>query len=198
MCDSCGRPVVADARDTRVVCDECLADPPLWKQGRSALLYEGAGRKLVLAFKHGDRTDIALPASLWMVQAAKPMVQPNMVVVPVPLHRFRYLKRRYNQAALLAERLAKELQVPFCCDGLLRTRGLGSLEGLDANARAEKLRDAIVPNPKRQSAMVGKSVLLVDDVLTTGVTLSAATRACVTANAKDVRVVTLARVAKGT
>lgn len=196
VCDSCGRPVTAEASENRVVCDACLSDPPPWSRGRSAILYNGAGRSLILAFKHGDRTDIARPAAQWLYQASRPVLADVDVIAPVPLHRLRFLKRRYNQAALLAKNLAALTSVPFCPDLLLRTKGLGGLEGLSAAERVEKLRGAIEPNRRRTHLIAGAKVLLVDDVLTSGATLRAATQACLTANAKEVCVATLARVAK--
>ncbi|WP_294223708.1 ComF family protein [uncultured Shimia sp.] len=196
VCDVCGRPVTADTAEIRVACDDCLSDPPPWKQGRSAFLYEATGRQIVLAFKHGDRTEIARPAGRWLFNAAQSLLDKVDVIAPVPLHRFRYLRRRFNQAALLAERLAGEAGGTFCPDLLLRTKGFGSLEGLNRVERARKLKGAIEPNPKRASLLSGAKVLLVDDVLTSGVTLRVATDACLTANAKEVSVVTLARVAK--
>ncbi|WP_283424383.1 ComF family protein [Shimia sagamensis] len=196
VCDVCGRPVTADTGEIRVVCDDCLCDPPPWRQGRSAFLYEAAGRQIVLAFKHGDRTEIARPAGRWLFNAAQSLLSKVDVIAPVPLHRFRFLQRRFNQASLLAERLASEAGGAFCPDLLLRTKGFGSLEGLNRSERARKLKGAIEANPKRASVMTGANVLLVDDVLTSGATLRAATEACLTANAKEVSIVTLARVAK--
>ncbi len=196
VCDSCGRPVTAEATECRVVCDGCLSDPPPWARGRSAILYRGAGRNLILAFKHGDRTDIALPAAQWLHQVVRPLLKGVDVIAPVPLHRLRFLKRRYNQASLLAKKLASLSRTPFCADLLVRPRGLGGLEGLGAVEREEKLRGAIEPNRRRAHLVRGAKVLLVDDVLTSGATLRAATQACLTANAKEVCVATLARVAK--
>jgi predicted amidophosphoribosyltransferase len=159
-------------------------------------LYRGAGRNLILAFKHGDRTDIAIPAGQWLYQAVHPHLSGVDVIAPVPLHRLRFLRRRYNQASLLAKNVASLSGIPFCADLLVRPRGLGGLEGLGAVERAEKMRGAIEPNRRRAHLISGSKVLLVDDVLTSGATLRAATQACLTANAKEVCVATLARVAK--
>nr|WP_247744810.1 ComF family protein [Shimia sp. R11_0] len=198
VCDACGAPVIDGASEISPLCDSCLYDRPPWSKGRAAFMYGGVGRSLVLALKHGDRTDIVRPAAKWLAGAAQPLLKPNTLVAPVPLHRWRYLRRRYNQAALVAEAVARHLSLPYCPDLLLRVRGLGSLEGLGAAARRQKLSGAICANPKHAEMLHKASVLLVDDVLTTGATLKAATEACLNANAKDVCVATLARVAKDT
>lgn len=198
VCDSCGKPMPGAVAGAGMQCDACRADSPPWTQGRSAFLYEGVGRKLVLALKHGDRTDIARPAALWLAQAAKPILKEDVLVVPVPLHRLRFLRRRYNQAAVLAKALSIHLKLAYCPDALVRRRGIGSLEGLGAQERRKKLSNAVFVHPRRKDVLNGAHVLLVDDVLTSGATLRAATTACLQANAKDVSVLTLARVAKGT
>ena len=196
VCDTCGAPVLHLPDEAQISCDACLKERPPWRQGRAAMLYAGTGRQLVLSLKHGDRTDIVQPAAKWLARVAAPLLTAQTLVAPVPLHRMRLLKRRYNQAALLAQALAQEVSAAYCPDLLLRTRGLGSLEGLGAQARAEKLKGAIKANPRHQTLLEDGHVLLVDDVLTSGATLKAATEACFAANAKDVCVLTLARVAK--
>ncbi|WP_422062632.1 double zinc ribbon domain-containing protein [Shimia sp.] len=198
VCNTCGRPMAGGDAQAGVVCDECLVETPPWSKGRSAFRYTAAGRDLVLALKHGDRTDISLPAAKWLAQAAKPLLTQDVLIAPVPLHRLRLLKRRYNQAALMSQALAAMLGARYCPDLLLRIGARGSLEGLGVKERYAKLNNAIVPNPKWSTLLGGANVLLVDDVLTSGATLKAATRACLHGNAKDVCVVTLARVAKGT
>lgn len=162
------------------------------------MLYAGTGRQLILSLKHGDRTDIVQPAAKWLARVAAPLLTADTLVAPVPLHRIRLLKRRYNQAALLAQALAQEVGAAFCPDLLLRTRGLGSLEGLGALERQEKLKGAIKANSRHHAVLANAHVLLIDDVLTSGATLKAATEACIAANVKDVCVLTLARVAKAT
>ncbi|MDA5556899.1 ComF family protein [Shimia sp. MMG029] len=196
VCDVCAAPVTRLAGEENVVCDTCLNTRPPWQRGRAALLYSGTGRQLILGLKHSDRTDVVRPAAKWLARVADPLLAANTLVAPVPLHRMRLLKRRYNQAALLADAFAKEVQAAYCPDILVRNRGSGSLEGLSAKERQEKLNGAIVPNPKRTDRLDGASVLLVDDVLTSGATLKSATEACFAANAKDVSVLVLARVAK--
>jgi len=71
------------------------------------MTYAGVGRKLVLSLKHGDRTDLAQPAARWLARQAADLVRPDTVIVPVPLHWIRLLRRRFNQAAILANIMGK-------------------------------------------------------------------------------------------
>ena len=140
------------------------------------MVYTGIGRKLVLGLKHGDRTDLVEPAGLWMARLARALIHPDTVVVPVPLHWMRLLRRRYNQAALLAQVIARDLQRPVCVDALLRPRKTAPLEGHSRDARFAALTGQITPNPRQQAQIAGKPVLLVDDVMTSGATLAACGR----------------------
>ncbi len=168
------------------------------------MLYAEMGRKLVLALKHGDRQDIARPAGRWLAQAARPLLEPDMIVAPVPLHRLRLLKRRYNQSALLARRLAEQVdaghgpatELTLCPDLLVRSRQTASLDGKSREQRFETVQGAISVHPRHRPMLQGRPVLLVDDVMTSGATLDACTAACIGAGSGDVHVLVLARVAK--
>lgn len=195
VCDACGVPLPGEDRGEQVLCDDCMVIARPWARGRAALIYEGTGRKLVLALKHGDRTEIARTVAPWMARAAGPLVQMDTVLVPVPLHWTRLLQRRYNQAGLLVHRLARLLDLPCCPDALVRRRRTISLGGKSRNDRFVHMTGAIAPHPRRH-AMNGRPVLLVDDVMTSGATLAAATEAAHSAGASEVCVLLLARATK--
>lgn len=195
VCDLCGVPLPG-ASDTAEHCDDCLAIARPWRQGRAPLLYDGVGRKLVLALKHGDRHDIVDTAADWMVSALPIRPDPRTVVVPVPLHITRLLRRRYNQSALLAQAMARRMGLTYCPDALWRRRRTPSLDGKSRDARFAELTDAIVATPKRVSLLADRPVLLIDDVMTSGATLSACAMACHSAQAREICVMVLARVAK--
>ncbi len=196
VCDSCGTPLPGDDPGETVQCDDCMKIARPWDHGRAALVYTGVGRRLVLGMKHGDRTDLARPVAIWLARVARPILRDDTVFVPVPLHWQRRVKRRYNQAALLALALGRELNVPTCADALLRPKKTKPLEGHSREARFAALSNAISPNAKRAGAIEGNSVILVDDVMTSGATLAAAAEAAKTAGATNVSIVTLARVVK--
>jgi ComF family protein len=196
VCDQCGTPLPGDDQGRAVHCDDCLLIARPWDQGRAALLYKGNARKMVLALKHGDRTDLVRPLSAWLHRAAAPMLEPGMLLAPVPLHWFRLLRRRYNQAALLSAGLARLAGADHCPDLLIRPRSTGSQEGRSREGRFINMADALRVHPGRGDRLKKRHVLLVDDVMTSGATLGVAADACLAAGASRVSVLVLARVAK--
>lgn len=192
LCECCAQPLPG-YHEAGLRCDRCLHTPPPWRFGRSVLLYAEGGRSFVLALKLSDRTDLARPAGRWMAQAADDLIIPKTLIVPVPLHWRRRIARRYNQAALLAKEVALSTAGIYAPRALVRERHTPTLDRLDRTARVTALEGVIqVAVPADIS---GQHCLLVDDVLTSGATLSACTRALLEAGAKEVDVVTLARVA---
>ena len=196
VCESCGAPQMGQRDGFRLECDDCMKMPRPWSDGRAALLYRDAARALVLRLKHADRTDLAAPAAAWMVRAGREILKPNMLVVPVPLHWSRLMKRRYNQAALLAQAVADQAGLAWCPDLLKRFKRTRTLDGKSAQQRFETLSGSLSLNSKRRHRIAGRHVLIVDDVMTSGATLAEATRVCRANGANDVSVLILARVAK--
>jgi len=196
VCDSCGTPLMEGGQGDVQLCDGCMEVPPPWVQGRAAMVYKNTGRKLVLALKHGDRQEMAQPAGLWMANMMREGLAADTLVVPVPLHWSRLLKRRYNQSALLAKSIAQKMDLSWCPDALVRVKRTPSLGGLGHKERAKILNNTIRPHPKRGVRLADKPVLLIDDVMTSGATLAACTRACHAAGSGPVRVLTLARAVK--
>jgi len=193
VCDLCGAPLPGENAAGVVHCDDCLAVARPWSRGRAVMRYEGNGRKLMLALKHGDRHDVARPAGKWLARSAQPILAPGALIAPVPLHWSRLISRRFNQSALLSLALARETGLPHAVDLMIRHRRTQSLKGLDRTARHATLDGAIRVNPRHIALLQGAAILLVDDVMTSGATFSAATQACYAAGAGDVCVLALAR-----
>lgn len=194
MCDSCGAPLPGASDEFH--CDACLRFPPSWKRGRAAVVYDGGGRRIILALKHGDRLDLAKSAAKWMVSKGEDVLDVD-VMVPVPLHWTRFLKRRYNQAAVLSAAISKETEIENIPDLLIRHRRTSMQKGMSRTERFENQRGALKLNKRFQDTIKGKRVLLVDDVMTTGATLSACAEVCRAAGSEDVNVLVFARVARG-
>ncbi len=197
VCDTCGAPLPGEAEPDEVLtCDDCMAIRRPWQRGRAAMLYRDNARRLVLALKHGDRTDLTRPAGTWLARALAPIRTPNMLLVPVPAHWTRLVSRRYNQAALLAQALARETRLPYVPDALVRPRRTKPQGKTSLAARFAALQGAIIAHPKRASRLDGHDVLIIDDVMTSGATLAATAEAALAAGARDVFTLVLARAVK--
>ncbi|MDD3030019.1 MAG: ComF family protein [Alphaproteobacteria bacterium] len=192
FCVRCGIPFdVPMGNDT--LCATCLTAPPPYEKARSALLYDDASRRLILGFKHGDRLHVVQALAQWMARSGHDLWENADVLVPVPLHRWRLFHRRYNQAALLAKELSRLTKKPFLPDSLCRTRKTASQGRLTRKERQQNVKGAFaVPTRKRQN-IEGKSVVLIDDVMTTGATVEECAWELLGSGARAVYVLTLAR-----
>lgn len=196
VCDSCGVPLSGQEGEAYAFCETCHSFPPAWRRGRAVALYDGPVRRMVLSLKHGDRLDVALPAGDWMAKAAEELICPDTIVTAVPLHWRRLFSRRFNQAVVLGQRLAKAHKLPFVPDALRRIRPTVMQKDMTREQRFTNQRDVIRINPRQTERLAGRPVLIVDDVMTTGATLSACAEACLANKSSIVNVIVLARVAR--
>lgn len=193
VCDVTGAPFQHEFGE-RMVSAEALADPPPYVRARAAVLHSGIARQLVQRLKYGDQTELAPWMANWMLRAGAELVRGSDVVVPVPLHAMRFLSRRYNQSAELARAVANRSGLPFEPGALRRIKPTRRQVGLSANERRVNVRGAFRVPPEGEIAVAGRTVLLVDDVYTTGATITAATKALMRAGASGVNVLTFSRV----
>lgn len=191
FCACCGVrfEIPADIDD---LCPACLAEPPVFNRARAVFTYEEVSREMILGFKHGDQTHLTTTFIPWLVRTAAEFRDGVDLVMPVPLHRFRLLARRYNQAALLAAGLARVWDVPHDPFSLVRRKNTVAQGHMTVAERHENVTGAFAV--RYADRIKGKNIVLVDDVYTTGATVSAATRVLKRAGAARVDVVTLARV----
>ena len=204
-CEICGEPVAGPAGGGAGAvlwpgwrCPNCLASPPPFARARAAFLYAGAVREAILAFKHADRTEHARVLGQHMARTVSSLLaEPDAVLVPVPLHRWRLWRRGYNQAALLARALARETSRPWLPDALVRVRAAPPQQGLSRAQRRRNLRGAFRVTAAGRRRIAGRVVVLVDDVMTTGSTARQCSRVLLAAGAAEVRVAALARVGAG-
>jgi ComF family protein len=195
-CISCGVPFDIPVQvGTR--CAACHADPPAFDRARAVMRYDDASKGLLLAFKHADRLDLTPTLARWLERAGHELIRDADVIVPVPLHPRRLWSRRYNQAAELARALSlrcKKSYEPFLLVRKRATDSQGSMPS--AKARKRNVEGAFGVPRSCKGRLAGKSVLLVDDVLTTGATLNACAVALKKAGAARVAVLALARVSR--
>lgn len=194
QCRVCGLPMPEVSADAPL-CGPCQEAPPAYGRARAALQYDGAGRRLILRFKHGDRLDGARTYANWMARAGAPLLAACDLMVPVPLHRWRLVGRGYNQSAVLAQALARRSAKPVLLDGLVKCRPTRSQQQLGAAERRNNVTADLFRLGGGGRRMVpGRRVLLIDDVLTTGSTVDACATALLAGGAAAVDVLTLARV----
>lgn len=192
-CPRCGIPY--ELETDALPCPSCLSDPPPYSMARSAVAYDAASRPLVLGFKHADQTHLAGTLARMMAQSGQTVLTPGALLTPVPLHRRRLFRRCYNQSALLARTIAQLHGLRCVPDLLLRRRHTPPQARLKAAARRRNVRDAFALNPRRATLVSDQTVILVDDVMTTGATLHAAARVLQRAGVQRVDAWVCARVA---
>jgi ComF family protein len=191
-CETCGMPLQATDAQT---CGVCLARPPRIARTRSAVAYDDLSRSLAIRLKYGRKVAVAKT----MARYVAPLIgeeTSNTILVPVPLHRMRLWSRGFNQSALIARELSRRLQIPTDPFVLRRIRRTPALKGMSALQRRKAVAGAFRARDK--ATLAGKTVILVDDVLTTGSTADACARALTRAGAARVELVTFARVVRPT
>jgi ComF family protein len=193
FCDGCGAPFEYDM-GALARCAACQGRKPAFDRARAACLYDDNSRDLILKLKHADRTDLAGLFARWIARASADILPELDAVVPVPLHRWRLLGRRYNQAAEIARPLARDAGLAYLPDALVRARATKSQSGKSGSGRRRNVAGAFAAAPAWRGRIAGRRLLLIDDVLTTGATLESCARALKSAGAARVDVAVIARV----
>jgi ComF family protein len=188
-CESCGLPLEATEQTS---CARCLAAPPRIARTRAAVAYDELSRSLAIRLKYGRKVAIARTMAHYMAPLVKPLGE--AVLVPVPLHRTRLWTRGFNQSALVARELSRRLEI--AADPLLlkRIRRTPPLKGMSPLQRRKTVSGAFRVRDK--AAVAGRTIILIDDVLTTGSTAEACAKALKRAGAARIELVSWARVVK--
>jgi ComF family protein len=197
-CARCDLPL-PQAVGEDALCGGCLADPPPFARVRVPLAYGPGPRALVMRLKYGRRVGLArqIATMIAPLLADARLADAAPLLVPVPLHRWRIWQRGFNQSAEIARQLSHRTGWPIAVDVLVRTRRTRLLRGLGRRARAREVQGAFAVPDAARAQIAGRSILLVDDVFTTGATTAACTRALLRAGAARVEVVAFARVVDG-
>ncbi|MFY8105319.1 MAG: ComF family protein [Elstera sp.] len=191
LCLCCGVPL---GRAESGICSACTRQKPRYRRARAALLYDDISKPLVLRFKQADRTEGARLFAAWMVRAGGEVLEEADVLIPVPLHRWRLLRRQFNQAALLAQAIGRETGIPTAPTALKRLRATGTQRQRSRAERRRNLTHAIDVSPGWAARLAGKHIVVIDDVLTSGATLDACAASLLRAGAASVQALVLARV----
>lgn len=197
-CACCGLPFdfAPSSIEKDSLCAACLADRPDYTSARAAMAYDDASRDFILGFKHGDQMHAVVAMVPFLKLAGGDAWAQADYVLPVPLHRWRLLRRRYNQAGVMARAMARETGVAYLPDALIRVRHTKVQGRLGVRARAENVCRAFSIRPGAAQRIAGKKLILMDDVYTTGATVRECAKILLKAGAAEVHVITLARVVK--
>jgi ComF family protein len=195
LCDRLGVPLSVDT-GAPMLSAAAIADPPDYDRARAVARFDGLMRVLIHGFKFHDSHNARRLFGRWMAVAGHELLADADVLVPVPLARWRLLSRRFNQAQILAADVGRRARKPVNPFALVRSRSTGHQVGL---TRAQRLRNVAgvfrVP-PGELPNVAGKAILLVDDVITSGATASAAANVLMRAGARRVDVLALALVSE--
>ena len=189
LCDCCGRPLSGAALSAEATpliagenavsaevpprCGACLSAPPPYDWMRASFVYNASSRALVLALKYRDRLDVVPSLARWMALVSGGLISEQELLMPVPLHWRRHLARRFNQSAALAQALARRTGATFAPDWVVRTRNTPPMKAMSQRERLQNVRDAFLVPERYRAGLKGRSVVIVDDVHTTGATIQA-------------------------
>lgn len=193
LCDRLGIPLPFDVGG-RAVSAQAEANPPDYDRARAVAHFDGVLRDLIHGFKYADSHIARRLLGRWLAEAGAELLREADLIVPVPLERWRLLKRRFNQAAILSRELNRLTGVAWDPLTLQRTKRTASQVGLTHDQRRRNVQGAFSVDPERAAALQGRAVVLVDDVITTGATVGACARALRRAGAARVDVLVLALV----
>ncbi len=175
------------------ICGACLKERPKYDKARSVFVYNDASRKLITGFKYADKTVATAFYARWMVNAGAELLQEADIICPVPLHYRRMIQRRYNQSALLAKAIARQTGLQLEQGLMQRIKHRPPQASLHRDDRKKNVKRCFAVHPKRAPLLKGKTVLLIDDVMTTGATLNECAVVLKRAGAKQVFCLTLGR-----
>jgi competence protein ComFC len=191
LCLKCGRPLRLKTAN-RQICRQCATTEFYFSEARAVAVYDGAIREYLAELKYNYRPELGLALGELLVEwlRANRDFQANDLLLPIPIHRERMARRGYNQAELLAKPVERYLGINIASSVLEREKDTASQNVLNKTERFLNVKNAFrVVKPNQ---VAGKRILLIDDILTTGATVSEAARVLLKAGALRVTVLTLA------
>ena len=195
FCKKCGRPFYEEPADSRnLLCGFCVSGKKkIFRLARACMEYDDSSSPMILSFKFFDRTEYKKVFAEWLRLSGTDIFEAGVdVIMPIPLHYTRLIKRRYNQSALLAKELSKLTGIPCDMTAAVRHRRTKPQIKFSGRARVENVKDAF--SVKHPDKIKGKRIVLIDDVQTTGSTLNECAKALLKAGAASVDYLTLSRV----
>ncbi|MBB6122587.1 ComF family protein [Sphingobium subterraneum] len=192
-CACCGAPFEWDEGEG-ALCGPCIESPPAFDSARAVMAYGDVARTVAMRLKYGRRTGLARLMGKHMARLLPEGEDAPRVIIPVPLHRWRLWSRGFNQSALIADDLARRTGLPVDKLVLVRSRPTRPLRQMSPVQRAKTVRGAFSVDPRRSASIRGRSVVLIDDIHTTGSTAQECVRTLQKAGARSVHLICWARV----
>ncbi len=177
--------------DNTTICISCESRPPIYKQARSIFLYDDMTSGMITRFKFSDSTGMSPVYARWIMRDCLSILKETDVLIPVPLHFFRLLRRKYNQSAILCNEIQKIYNIDINYNSLKRVKNNRPQVGLEYKTRINNVRGVF--SIKNNNKIKNKIITLIDDVMTTGATINACTKELLRAGVKSVNVITLSR-----
>ncbi len=192
LCEICGQIFEFHIEDG-MTCATCIDKKPHFDMARSALIYDDFSSKMILKFKHGDKQHASISFAKWMLRAGSEFINSGDIIAPVPLHRFRLFKRKFNQSGILASEIAKYIEAKPVLDLIIRQKHTPPQKGLNAEKRRKNVARAFIINPKYKDLIKGKNIIIIDDVYTSGATLNECSKLLKTGKADKIFCLTIAQ-----
>ncbi len=193
ICDRLGIPLPYNVGQPHISV-AAIINPPIYDRARTVAEFTGSMRTLIHGLKYADRHEGLQLFGKWLINAGKDILEEADLIVPVPLHPWRLWSRRFNQSSLLAQAVSQQSNIPIDHLILKRKRNTKAQVGQTRKQREKNVSGAFIIQKSNNSKVENKNIVLVDDVLTTGATINACTKALKKANANKVDILTLARV----
>ncbi|AIL65193.1 ComFC type amidophosphoribosyltransferase [Rickettsiales bacterium Ac37b] len=191
-CAICSHPFEYDTGKA-MLCGHCLTQKPLYKKSYIVFKYSEHSKNIIYKFKYSDQTYLSPYLAKWLFRAAKDILPSIDILVPVPLHKLKLLTRLYNQSLLLAQELSLLCKVPTVPYILKRRYYKRSQTGLKYKERIHNIKNVLLVPEKYKAQIVGKKIMLIDDVITTSATINECTKLLLAAGASEVYVLALAK-----
>lgn len=191
-CKHCGKPLFENIPDN-LYCVSCLNKKHTFRFVRSAIVYDEYSKKLVLDFKFYDHIENKKLLVKWLMFAGRDIFKEGVdLIIPVPLHFTRMLRRKYNQSAILARELSRQTGIKVEYKALVKNKKTIPQVLCDSKQRTKNVKNAFTV--KYPEAIKDKRIVLIDDVFTTGATLRECAKILKKHGAKSVDALTVARV----
>lgn len=194
-CQKTGHPLPYDA-GPEAQSTLALKQPPIYDKARAVALYEGTMRRLIHKLKYQDKHELTTLLASMMITSGSELIRESDLLIPIPLHRWRFWQRRFNQSTLLAAKLAELTGLPLDHTSLIRHKKTRQQVGLTEQQRKRNMQGAFQLKPAAQPRLEGKNILLIDDVMTTGATANAAAALLKQAGCNSVMLLSIATVLK--